>query len=682
MLKRLMLLAAMMVGLCLPPVLPAQTETREQHDARMQWWRDARFGLFIHWGLYSVPAGEWKGETNHAEWIRTTAQIPIKEYEKFVPQFNPVKFNADEWVRMAKEAGMKYIVITSKHHDGFCLFDSKETDFDVMSTPFKRDIMKELSDACHKQGMTICWYHSIMDWHHPDYLPRREWEKDRPTEGASFDRYVQYMKAELKELLTHHGPIGVLWFDGEWESTWNQERGRDLYNYVRSLQPNIIINNRVGAGRSGMEGFTTDGAFGADFGTPEQQIPATGLPGVDWETCMTMNDHWGYNKNDHHWKSAEELLHNLADIASKGGNFLLNIGPTAEGVFPPESIDRLHAIGDWMKVNGEAIYGTSASPFKQLSWGRCTRKEFDAGTRLYLHVFSWPADGKLVIPGIYNEVRQGYLLADKSPKALMVTRNEDALVVDLPAKAPTPYNSVVVLDLKGKVDVNDPPEITSSAIIFLDSMMVSLASNRSNIEVRYSLDGTSPTSTSPLARAPVLLTGTSTIKARCYRDGKPVSGISEGTFSKVTARPALKGITTSSGVKFSYCEGSWDSLPDFRTLTPKKEGVVSQFTLAPRMDNDHFGFEYAGFITVPERGMYVFYTESDDGSRLFVGDQLVVENDGLHGMGEKKGLVPLDAGLHPIRVLFFEKDGGEGLKVSYEGPGIKKQEIPQSVLFH
>jgi alpha-L-fucosidase len=682
MLNRLMLLAVMMTGLCLPPILPAQTETREHHDARMQWWRDARFGLFIHWGLYSVPAGEWKGETNHAEWIRTTAQIPIKEYEKFVPQFNPVKFNADEWVRMAKEAGMKYIVITSKHHDGFCLFDSKETDFDVMSTPFKRDIMKELSDACHKQGMTICWYHSIMDWHHPDYLPRREWEKDRPTEGASFDRYVQYLKAELRELLTHYGPIGVLWFDGEWESTWNQERGRDLYNYVRSLQPNIIINNRVGAGRSGMEGFTTDGAFGADFGTPEQQIPATGLPGVDWETCMTMNDHWGYNKNDHHWKSAEELLHNLADIASKGGNFLLNIGPTADGVFPPESIDRLHAIGDWMRVNGEAIYGTSASPFKQLSWGRCTRKEFDAGTRLYLHVFSWPADGKLVIPGIYNEVRQGYLLADKSNKALMVTRNEDALVVDLPAKAPTPYNSVVVLDLKGKVDVNDPPEITSSANIFLDSMMVSLASNRSNIEVRYSLDGTSPTSTSPLARAPVLLTATSTIKARCYRDRKPVSGISEGTFSKVTARPALKEITTSSGVKFSYCEGSWDSLPDFRTLTPKKEGVVSQFTLAPRMDNDHFGFEYTGFITVPERGMYVFYIESDDGSRLFVGDQLVVENDGLHGMGERKGLVPLDAGLHPIRVLFFEKDGGEGLKVSYEGPGLKKQEIPQSVLFH
>ena len=197
MLTRRMLVAtilAMVSLLCPPGTLPAQTETKEQHDARMQWWRDARFGLVHPLGALFGPCRGMERGDHHAEWIRTTAQIPINEYEKFVPRFNPVKFNAAEWVRMAKEAGMKYIVITSKHHDGFCLFDSKETDFDVMSTPFKRDIMKELSDACHKQGMKICWYHSIMDWHHPDYLPRRDWEKDRPTDGASFDRYVQYMK--------------------------------------------------------------------------------------------------------------------------------------------------------------------------------------------------------------------------------------------------------------------------------------------------------------------------------------------------------------------------------------------------------------------------------------------------------------------------------------------------------
>ncbi|MBN1155154.1 alpha-L-fucosidase, partial [candidate division KSB1 bacterium] len=277
-------------------------------DERMAWWRDARFGMFIHWGLYAIPAGEWNGETGHGEWIRSTAEIPIDTYDQFIHQFNPEKFNADEWVALAKETGMKYIVITSKHHDGFCLFDSKYTDFDVMSTPFQRDIMSEIAEACRKQDIKICWYHSIMDWHHPDYLPRREWETDRSTEGADFGRFIQYMKNQLKELVHNYGEIGVLWFDGEWESTWNREYGRDLYNYVRGLQPNIIINNRVGASRSGMEGFAKGEEGAGDFGTPEQQIPAKGIPGVDWETCMTMNDHWGYNKNDHNWKSTEDLI--------------------------------------------------------------------------------------------------------------------------------------------------------------------------------------------------------------------------------------------------------------------------------------------------------------------------------------------------------------------------------------
>jgi len=423
-------------------------------NARMRWWREARFGMFIHWGLYAIPAGEWKGETNHAEWIRTTAQIPIEEYDQFVDQFNPVKFDADDWVRMAKDAGMKYIVITSKHHDGFCLFDSEYTDYDVMSTPFERDIMKELADACREQDIKICWYHSIMDWHHPDYLPRRGWEK-RSAEGADLERYVEYMKNQLGELVHNYGEISVLWFDGEWENTWTHEYGQDLYDYVRSLQPSIIINNRVDVGRSGMAGLTKEGEYAGDFGTPEQEIPPTGLPGVDWETCMTMNDHWGYNKHDDHWKSTEDLIRKLADIASKGGNFLLNVGPTAEGLFPQLSIDRLRAMGQWMKVNGEAIYGTEASPFKALPWGRCTQKRVKGDTRLYLHVFDWPSDGRLLVPGIYNKARKAYLLSDPEKRKLDVQRQEDALVIHVPDDAPDPINSVVVLEVKGRSDVND-----------------------------------------------------------------------------------------------------------------------------------------------------------------------------------------------------------------------------------
>jgi alpha-L-fucosidase len=418
---------------------------------RMDWWREARFGLFIHWGLYSIPAGEWKGKTDHAEWIRESAQIPLEQYNEFVSQFNPVKFNADEWVTMAKNAGMKYIVITSKHHDGFCLFDSKETDFDVMSTPFKRDILKELSDACAKHGITLCFYHSIMDWHHPDYLPKRNWETNRPAEGANMDRYVSYMKNQLNELLTNYGKIGVIWFDGEWEGTWIHERGKDLYNYLRKLQPDLIINNRVDKGRSGMAGLTKDSTYYGDFGTPEQEIPANGLPGVDWESCITVNDHWGYNKNDQNWKSSEDLVHKLIDIASKGGNFLLNVGPTSEGVIPQASVDRLKDMGDWMKENGEAIYETQVSPFEKLDWGRCTQKEDGKNTVLYLHVFDWPNDGKLVVPGLQNEVVEAYALNDKSKVELDVEKNGDkTITVDVNNIGQSKYATVIVLEIKGK----------------------------------------------------------------------------------------------------------------------------------------------------------------------------------------------------------------------------------------
>lgn len=430
---------------------PILNEPKDAKDARMGWWRDARFGMFIHWGLYAVPAGEWGGKTNYGEWIRDQAKIPVGEYEKLLGQFNPVKFDAKAWVQMAKDAGMKYITITSKHHDGFCLFDSKETDWDVMSTPFKRDIVKELADACHEAGIELCLYHSIMDWHHPDYLPRREWEaKDRPEGDANYDRYVGYMKAQLKEITTNYGHIGVLWYDGEWEKTWTHERGIDLYKYTRGLDPKIIVNNRVDKGRDGMGGMSTGGNVG-DFGTPEQEIPATGLAGVDWETCMTMNDHWGFNAHDKNFKSSQDLIRKLVDIASKGGNFLLNIGPMATGEFPPESVARLKDIGAWMQVNDESIYGTAANPLKETPWGRCTQKVAADGTRtLYLHVFDWPEKGHLRLPAEVGapEKLQAHLLAAPD-KALVVRSNKKGqVVVELPETAPDKVDTVVALSAK------------------------------------------------------------------------------------------------------------------------------------------------------------------------------------------------------------------------------------------
>ncbi len=446
------ILSATAALLVVAPVLKA-AETEAQRDERMAWFRDARFGMFIHWGLYAIPGGEWNGETKHAEWIRHTAKIPLEEYEKLVPQFNPTNFDANAWARLARRAGMRYLVITSKHHDGFCLWDSKLTDFDVMSTPFKRDVLKELRNACDRQGVRFATYHSIMDWHHPDYLPRRDWERaSRPVDGADFERYRAYLRGQLRELRRGYRPA-ILWFDGEWENTWTHEMGIGLYDYVLGLDPEIIINNRVDKGRSGMQGMNKEGDFRGDFGTPEQEIPAKGLPGVDWESCMTMNDHWGWNKSDKNWKSTEDLIRKLIDIASKGGNFLLNVGPKPDGTFPDEAIERLEGIGQWMAKNSESIYGTKASPFQQLPWGRCTRKTVRHTTTLYLHVFDWPKNGQLLVPGLRNTTGQAYTLADK--RVLSVGYSPEGLTISVPEQAPDSVSSTVVLKLHGEPQIDD-----------------------------------------------------------------------------------------------------------------------------------------------------------------------------------------------------------------------------------
>ena len=420
-------------------------------EERMAWWRQGRFGMFVHWGLYSVPAGTYKGRRvdGIGEWIMHRGQIPVEEYEKFAGGFNPIGFDADEWVRIAKKAGMTYIVITSKHHDGFCLWDSQVTDWDIMdATPFKRDILAELAKACKKHKVKLCFYHSIMDWHHPDaQRPFYPNYNDTSRSNPNFDRYVDtYLKPQIAELLTNYGPIGVLWFDGEWIKDWTEPKGKDMYSYVRSLQPAIIINNRVGKGRKGMEGLSKSDDYAGDFGTPEQQIPASGLPSVDWETCMTMNDTWGYKSYDDNWKSSEDLIRKLADIASKGGNFLLNVGPTPEGLIPRASVQRLRDMGEWMAVNSESIYGTMASPIGRPDWGRCTAK----GQKLYLHVFDWPTNGTLVVPLARADVKKVYLLADKKRTTMPVAGGAEEMTISLPDKAPDEIDSVIVVVMNAK----------------------------------------------------------------------------------------------------------------------------------------------------------------------------------------------------------------------------------------
>ena len=418
-------------------------ESKEARDQRMGWWRDATFGMFIHWGPYAVPAGVYQGKEIEGigEWIMHSAKIPIPEYEEFAKAFNPQQYNAREWVRIAKEAGVKYIVITSKHHDGFGLWDSKVSSYDIMDfTSFKRDILKELADACKEAGIKLCFYHSIMDWHQPD--ARSKDYPYQPNPQPDFAKYrEEYLKPQLTELINNYDPE-VLWFDGEWIPEWTEAQGKDLYNYLRALKPSLIINNRIGKGRSGMQGMNKYKDAAGDFGTPEQEI-LEGTSNFDWESCMTMNDTWGFKKNDQNWKSAETLIHNLVDIAAKGGNYLLNVGPTAEGLIPQPSVERLTEMGDWLRINGEAIYATNS--LKQFKEGDDIRFTTDKSGR-YVYAIVTNKIGKTVnLQSI--KARKGSkirLLGYDQP--LQWKTGKDGLHIELPAELPGKYAWVLKIE--------------------------------------------------------------------------------------------------------------------------------------------------------------------------------------------------------------------------------------------
>ena len=411
----------LLLSLALAAALNAQPSTPPLPDAeRLAWFKEAKFGMFIHWGAYSV--------IGRHEWARHFYQIPQGEYDKYAKQFNPVNFNGDEWVSLAQNAGAKYMVITSKHHDGFSIWRSSASDYDMEITPYAGDPLKQLAASAKKKGMRLGLYHSIMDWHHPDYRPRRAWESKAPSAGGNPNRYVDFMKTQLRELLTGYGDIAMIWFDGEWEHTLRDlKRDDEVYDFIRNLQPNTLINDRLYERKPGSRG---------DFGTPEQFVPATGVMGPDgkpalWESCVTINqDGWGYNKYETEFKTSRDLIRMLVEVVSKGGNLLLNVGPTPDGRIGPEFVARLEAMGRWMKVNGESIYGATASPFARLPFfGRATVKNND----LYLHVFGWPKDGVLKVPGLKNPVFSARILGQPGV-TIPVKKDGDTVTLTLPAQ--------------------------------------------------------------------------------------------------------------------------------------------------------------------------------------------------------------------------------------------------------
>jgi len=440
----------------------AAKETPAQRDARMAWWREAKFGLFIHWGLYSVPAGKYGDTTTYGEWIMYSAKIPVAKYREFASQFDPVKYNPELWVKTAKDAGMKYIVITSKHHDGFTLYPSDASKWNIAdATPYKKDLLGPLVNAAKAEGLKIGFYYSqSQDWNNPGGAKNgfKEGEGWDDAHKGDYDEYLKNVAVpQTREILTRY-PIDILWWDTPKYMT--PERAAPLAALTK-LRPGLIMNNRLGGGFSG------------DTITPEQFVPVTGYPG-DWETCMTLNNHWGYNAYDQNWKSTTDLIRKLADICAKGGNFLLNVGPTSEGEFPPACVERLHEIGQWLRVNGDAIYGTSRSPFPHLFWGVATRK----GSTLYLHVFDWPKNGKLIVP-IQNKAKSATLLS--SGKKLSVTGADGKLTIAVPATAPDAADTVIALQIKGELVISPLP--TAGA-------KVAASASLSGNDPAYALDGT------------------------------------------------------------------------------------------------------------------------------------------------------------------------------------------------
>ncbi|NPV48611.1 MAG: alpha-L-fucosidase [Armatimonadetes bacterium] len=420
-------------------------------NERLAWWTEARFGMFIHWGIYSVPAGFWKGQPipGLGEWIMHNGRIPLEEYAPLAQQFNPVKFNAREWVGLAKAAGMKYLVITSKHHDGFAMFKSSNPYNIVDATPYGRDVMADLAEACAEAGIRLCFYYSQdQDWAAPgasghwEEMQDKGWWSHKP-DPERFARYLEEkVKPQLRELLTNYGPIGLIWFDTPVAIT--KEQSEMLRDFVHALQPDCLVSGRVGHDVG-------------DYGSlDDNQIPCGPVEGA-WETPATLNDTWGFKSDDHNWKSLRDVLYLLVDLTSKGVNYLLNVGPTSEGLIPQPSVDLLLGIGKWMAVNSEAIYGTQPNPYPyEFDWGRITAK----GDRLYLLVMGWAPELQLV--GLRNNVRRAYLLADPSLEASVSQSHDTAadqhlLTLGLPAQGPDPLVSVVVLELEGAPDVDTSP---------------------------------------------------------------------------------------------------------------------------------------------------------------------------------------------------------------------------------
>jgi len=669
----------LLVILLLAASAPAQeryTADWKSLDARPtpQWYRDAKFGIFIHWGLYSVPAFTRKG--GYAEWywngIADTSTFLHKwhhrtygddfQYQDFAPLFKAELYRPDKWAELFERAGARYVVLTSKHHDGFCLWPNTQSwNWNSVDVGPHRDLLGDLTTAVRARGLRMGFYYSLLEWFNPLYR-------------SDIHRYVdEHMLPQLKEAVRLYQP-SIIFSDGEWDHDSKVLRSEEFLAWLYNDSPaprDVVVNDRWG----GETRFNHGGYFSTEYEAATSERSAA-FQARGWEECRGMGRSFGFNRNEEleDYQTAESLIHMLVEIVSRGGNLLLNIGPAADGTIPVIMQERLLQMGEWLRVNGEAIYGSRLN--RTTGEGDSVRfTRSGDGRRLYAIC--------LRHPGAQLRLRTVEAMPGSAVRLLGLDRDldwrqeEGELVVNLPAgmihRMPCDHAWVFRIQARPYVE---RPLIQAASFISIDKpLRVTLAAEPADAQIRYTLDGAEPTPASPLCTAPLRIDRSGLLRVRAFRDGYAPSLTVEQQISVLSS--------SENGLTCRYYEGDWSQLPDFDALKPVRELRAWDFSLAPVIRREeNFSVVFDGFLRIDCPGLYTFYTRSDDGSRLWIDGRLVVDNDGLHGAREAQGKIELAPGRHALRVGFLEKGGQELLQVSFEGPELLKQPLPPSLLYY
>lgn len=646
-----------------------------------EWYRNAKFGIFIHWGVYAVPS--WSPKNRYSEWYWQHLQDPKGEtwqfhvekygedfkYQDFVNDFTAQLFDPDQWADIFARAGAKYVVLTSKHHEGFCLWPSKESwNWNSVDCMPHRDLCGELTTAVRARGLKMGFYYSLYEWFNPLY-------------HSDPDRYVEeHMIPQMKDLVTRYSP-SLVWPDGEWDYPSEKWKSEEFLAWLFNESPckdDVAVNDRWGGEARHRHGgfYTTE----YDPGSAEELFRG----GYDWEECQGIGASFGYNRNEDidDYKNAKQVIDILIDVVSHGGNLLLDIGPTADGRIPVIMQERLLEIGQWLERNGEAIYGTR--PWRFASEGDTIRYT-SKGDTIYAISKVWPGKSLTLQRALAKPGSSIHMLGYDKP--LKWTVGSEGLTIEMPQgvdpsalASPAYAFRLEVLPAVDKVTIEPNTGIMTDAS---PVQVVTMSTATKGAVIRYTLDGSEPTSQSSRYSKPLDIRKDADVRAKAFKSGMLDSLVSSAEF-----RAALKPLDVSQlakGIRYRYYEDnteSWKKVPDFSMLKPVDEGVIDRITIDKRKRDENIAFQFTGYIQIPRDGLYTFYTDSDDGSNLFINGRHAIDNDGPHSQQEKSVQLPLRAGFYELEAAYQQGSGTFALIVSYEGPGIEKQPIPANVLFH